>query len=333
MKKFFDWILLVILPLLLLAGCRESPARPDLSSVTIDPVNISRYEKALFQIDPANLPPGLDEIHSEFKYFLGDQYKDTLSLIRMNNFLQDPIIQDVHRQVEKIYPDLKPLETELTQAFRYLKYYFPDIRQPEVFSYISGFYYEAPVEYYDSVLIISLDMYLGSGYEPYRAIGLPQYMIRRMEPEFIVPGCMKQIAYVQLPRATSDRTLLDQMILHGKVLYFLDRMLPDATDTLKSGYTAPEDRWARENESMFWSLLIEDNLLYTTDAIVINKYIQDGPFTSGLPEESPAMLGRWIGWQIVRSYMKRNPGASLEDLFTMTDSQQILSASKYKPSK
>jgi hypothetical protein len=45
------------------------------------------------------------------------------------------------------------------------------------------------------------------------------------------------------------------------------------------------------------------------------------------------MLGRWIGWQIVRSYMKKNKETSLSELFSFSDSQQILSESGYKPKK
>jgi hypothetical protein len=318
---------------LFVAGCNEKPAKPDVSGIDINPVKISRYERALFGIDFTDLPAGLNAIHDEYKFFLGDRYLDTLNLIRMNNFLRDPIIVDVYHQSEKVFPDLNSLENELAQAFRYWKYYFPEAVQPKVYSFISGFYYESPIELYDSVMIISLDLFLGPGYEPYRAIGLPQYMIRRMGPEFLAPDCMKQIAFSLLPGSTSDRTLLDQMVLNGKVLYFLDQVLPDMPDSLKSGYTPSEEKWSKDNERMLWSLLIENNLLYSTDPVMINKYIQDGPFTSGLPEESPAMLGRWIGWQIVRSYMKKNPGTTLKELFGMTDSQQILSDSRYKPGK
>jgi gliding motility-associated lipoprotein GldB len=318
---------------LLVAGCNENSSRPDVSGIDINPVKISRYERALFGINFADLPAGLDAIHQEYRFFLGDQYRDTLNLIRLNNFLRDPIIIGVYQQSEKVFPDLLPLENQLAQAFRYWKYYFPEAKQPKVYSFISGFYYESPIELYDSVLIISLDLFLGPDYEPYRAIGLPQYMIRRMGPEFLAPDCMKQIAISMLPESTSDRTLLDQMILHGKILYFLDQVLPEAPDSLKSGFTASEEKWSRENERMLWSLMIDNDLLYSTDPVMINKYIQDGPFTSGLPEESPAMLGRWLGWQIVRSYMKKNSGTTLKELFAMTDSQQILSDSRYKPAK
>jgi hypothetical protein len=63
------------------------------------------------------------------------------------------------------------------------------------------------------------------------------------------------------------------------------------------------------------------------------KFINDGNTTSGFPEEAPAKLGGFIRWQIVRSYMKKHEGMSLEQLFQLSDGKLILNESGYKPSK
>jgi hypothetical protein len=263
--------------------------------------------------------------------FLGNNYQDTLSIIRIENFLDDPKIIALKKETDKVFPSLDQVENNLTKAFRYVNYYVPDFNLPKVYSYISGLYYESPVEYHDSVLIIALDLFLGSKYEPYRAIGLPRYMTRRMTPDFLLPSCIKQIGISLLPEHLPQKTLLDQMMLHGKVLYFLDKVLPDLPDTLISGFTQAQEEWIHDNEGKVWALLIDDELLYSTDTFIINKFIQDGPFTSGLSEKSPAMLGRWIGWHIIRSYMNDHSGITMQELFKMADSQDLLSKSHYKP--
>jgi hypothetical protein len=154
-----------------------------------------------------------------------------------------------------------------------------------------------------------------------------------MRPENIVPECMRQIGISLLPGNLPERTLLDQMVLHGKVLYFLNQVLPGSPDTLIMGYTPAQQRWCMENEDKVWAMMIEKDMLFSTDPFVINRFIQDGPFTSGLPEESPAMLGRWIGLQIIRAYMKNHTGAGLDELFKLNDSQSVLSSSRYKPGR
>jgi hypothetical protein len=240
-------------------------------------------------------------------------------------------VRDLWNKVESEYSSLLPVEERLTEAFRYWKYYFPDITVPAVYTYISGLYYEAPVEYYDSAMIISLDLYLGRDFEPYRSIGLPMYATRRMDSRHLVPDCMKQAGMSMLPRDLPQKTLLDQMILHGKLMYFLDLVLPGYPDSVKIGFSGDELRWCQDNDSRIWSLMIENELLFETDPFIVNKFIQDGPFTSGLPEESPAMIGRWIGWQIIRAFVKEQGEIPASELLAIQDSQDILSRSHYKP--
>ena len=59
----------------------------------------------------------------------------------------------------------------------------------------------------------------------------------------------------------------------------------------------------------------------------------DAPFTAGFAAESPGRLGAFIGWQIVREYMKESDGSTLKQLMENTNSQQILKVSKYKPAR
>jgi hypothetical protein len=202
-----------------------------------------------------------------------------------------------------------------------------------VYTYVSGLLYESPVAYLDSILIIGLDMFLGWDFEPYRAAGIPVYISKRMEPQYIVPECARQIVMANFPETDVRKTFLDIMIYHGKVLYAMDLYLPGTADSIKIGYTRDQMKWAEENEFSVWRLFIDREMLYRTEAFMINRFIQDGPFTTGLPEGSPAMLGRYIGWQIVRKYMDKNPGPSLQELLNETDYQLILSRSGYKPKR
>jgi len=52
--------------------------------------------------------------------------------------------------------------------------------------------------------------------------------------------------------------------------------------------------------------MIENKLLYSSYNQAMSKFITDGPFTTDFSKESPAKIGSWIGWQIVRSYMNHN---------------------------
>jgi len=80
-----------------------------------------------------------------------------------------------------------------------------------------------------------------------------------------------------------------------------------------------------------WNYLVENKLLFSTKQMDIVRYITDGPTTTVFPQESPARTGVWLGRQIIRSYMRHNPGVSLPQLMANNDYQQILNASVYTP--
>ena len=80
-----------------------------------------------------------------------------------------------------------------------------------------------------------------------------------------------------------------------------------------------------------WTFLAEHKLLFSTDRMSVKRFIDDGPYTSAFTDQSPARTGAWLGWQIVRSYMKQNKDVKLADLMNNTDFQGILNNSEYQP--
>jgi uncharacterized protein YjaZ len=64
---------------------------------------------------------------------------------------------------------------------------------------------------------------------------------------------------------------------------------------------------------------------------VIQTYIGEGPFTQGFSQKlSPGNIGQWIGWQIVKKFVSKNPGLGPDEVMK-TDARTILEKAKYKP--
>ena len=57
-----------------------------------------------------------------------------------------------------------------------------------------------------------------------------------------------------------------------------------------------------------WEYLVEHDMLFSTDPMLIKKLTGDAPFTSYFTSESPGRAANWIGFRIVESYMRKNPG-------------------------
>jgi hypothetical protein len=90
-------------------------------------------------------------------------------------------------------------------------------------------------------------------------------------------------------------------------------------------------KWCEQNEKQLWTYFIENKMLFITDSFVINKYINDAPFTSGFSQESPGRAVVWLGYRIISSYVKNNKNITLQQLMERRDYQNIFNKSRYRP--
>ncbi len=310
---------------------RHRPYEADVSNVKIDPVNIFRFENILFNLNPFDLRNEIEPYIDDYYFFLGDEIDNPLAQQQLFDYITDPVIIDLYHKTMDVFPDLTVLENELTEAFTYYRYYFPGSDIPKVYSYVSGMDLAQPVKFGDSAVAVALDMYLGSDFKKYRHIGIPSYQIMRRSPEFIVRDVMYAIGEAKIRDNFKPETLIDFMVYEGMKLYFLDCMIPHTHDTLKVRYTLPQEYWIEINQGHVWSYFIDNQLLFSTNRHKINSFITDAPFTAPFSKNSSPRAAVWIGWQIVREYMRRNRDVSLNELIVKTDAEKILNRSRYKP--
>ncbi len=331
--SLFTFLLIIILGLSSCGGFRKKPHyQADISDISIDPVSIGRYEEVLFNLNPYNLRDDIDPYIDQFYIFLGDEINTEAGQQQLFDYITDPQTRELYLDTKEVWPDVENLEKELTTAFRYYRYHYPGEPLPAIFTYISGLDYNYPVKYYDNTMVIGLDMYLGQDYHYYPKVGVPAYQTFGMQPPFVAIDVMKMLGERHLQEVTAmPEHFLDFMIYEGKVLYFLDCMLPQHHDTLKIAYNSEQFRWLKANLGRVWSYFIENEMLYSSDRQIIIKFIGDAPFTAPFTRNAPPRTAAFIGWQIVREYMKRNPELRLQDLLRENDSQKILNRSGFRP--
>lgn len=334
-------IYLIFLLALTFISCKQTN-RPDISAIKVD-VKIERFDKELSSGKNKSLPQLNSELAKKYGIFYDDYIHKMVGSPEydgeyvISGLFKDPAYSDLTKEVDSIFPNLETQEAGLTETFKYIKYYYPKIKLPKFVAFVSGFSYQIPVG--DNYIGIGLDMFLGKDSKFYKGIveSVPMYMSKRFLPENIVPRVAETFAHEELfPEPDGNRTLLSKMVFQGKILYFLDQVLPENTaDTTKIGYTSNQLAWTQNFEPDIWAYFLENNLLYETDYNKMQVYLADGPFTPGLGEnrESAPKLGVWTGWQIVKKYMKENPKVTLQQLMADNDAQKILNQSKYKPKK
>jgi len=334
MKKQIIYFILLLIGVLLIQACNnDSTKGPKINNSQLETFNVKihRYGKALAETDTANFLKDVSKLQDEFLFFLGDGVYTDEQLEPLYEYVTDTQLIYLSNKVMEIYPNVEKQEEQLASAFSRYHYFFPKKRIPEVYSYISNLFHEEPIIYDDSVVIIALDVYLGKNFDIYPALGIPQYKIRCMTGDNIAVDVMKKLYVSDLAPRSNQKTLVDRMIASGKMLYYLDAVLPEVPDSLKICYTTQQLEWMNNNKSNVWAFMVDNKLFYTADYKIQTKFIQDGPFTSGFTNNSPPRIGIWIGWQIVISYMEKHSEVKLIDLIQNTDNQAIFNQSGYKP--
>jgi hypothetical protein len=320
-----------------LSGCTSDPLDVDVKNYEVK-LEFKRLDQNLFQLNPSAGETKTDEIYVEYGQFLVDYCEGVVQIgnpedegfpFSVSRFITDENMKVLYDDTQTEYEDVSTLESELNQAFTYFHYHFPDSTIPEVVFMISALNY--PIVATHNTLGISLDLFLGADYPVYPQVGLPEYMYRNMKPEQVVPQAMKGWIQSMYETEAERNSLLDYMIFEGKILYTLDAVLRLHPDSSRIGFTQDAMDWCSTYEARVWAHLIDEELLYTTKYMSINKWINQAPFVAGIPKDSPGRLGQWVGWQIVRKYMTENPDISIGELMLNNDSQAILSRSKYKP--
>ena len=318
---------------------------PDVSDIAIT-VDLRRFDQALFALDTNDMAGGLPQLETSYGEFAEIFFGQILSskdrrvapeghAEYVQGFIAHPGLQKLYDTTQVVFPDMEGIKKDFEQAFRFYKYHFPF--QPlsgEVVTYISE-YTIGGFLYGDNSIALGLDFYLGENY-PYQQYNptnpnFSSYLTHSFNKDHLIMKAMKLL--VQDLNGTTPRgnKLLDYMIHNGKELYLLNQLLPHTPDSIKLEFSQKQVDWVNENEANIWAYFISEDLLYSTEHGKFRKYVEYSPNSPGMPDEAPGRTANWLGWQIVKAYMNRNPGTSLKELIEVRDAQVIMDGSRYKP--
>lgn len=328
MKKNFLFILVAVL----LVSCNSgNDKKKDFSTETT--LKIHRFENLIFGTPLADLQQTLVDNQYNYRFLFNTDVADPVYFEEIKHFASDTVMQQVYNVVTATYPDLSWLEQELAAAMGRADELLPNTRPKNFYTLMTGtFAYYDRVICTDSFMAINIDQYAVKNMKYFNGyFGMPMYIVNLLDSVYLPVDCMASYAISKIPQSYTEQSMLDLMILNGKILYFLDKVFPDVADSIKIRYTSEQMEWAEENESNVWGYFIQKNLLYEKDYAKIRPFVNEAPNTTVFENSAPRMTD-FIGWKIVRRYMN-NKSVSMEELFKNTDSQQILTDSGYKPKR
>lgn len=308
--------------MLVIASCdKKAKVEKEVAAIPVE-IKVVRFDKLFFETASEDL----GKLKKQFPFFFPQGINDSVWLEKMQN----PLWRELYAEVQKKYANFAPLQEELETLFKHIKYNFPKTKTPKVITVISEMDYNNKVIYADTLLIVSLELYLGKEHKFYQ---FPKYLKQNFEEKQMMPDVVSSFSMDKIAPVT-DKTLLSQMIYYGKELYLKDLLLPDYADVDKMGYTPEQIKWCEENESYMWRYFLEKEMLYSNDSKLGNRFVNPAPFSKfylEIDNESPGRVGAWVGWQIVRSFVKNND-VPIGELLKM-NAKEIFEKSKYKPKK
>ncbi|MFI5130082.1 MAG: hypothetical protein ACHQFX_08835 [Chitinophagales bacterium] len=345
MKKIFSW---VFISALFISCNSEKKNTPDISGIQAD-LSVQRFDEDFFRMDTVNIEKAISDLQIKYPDFAAIFLQTILGVtdqagIKTYYRLYKPVFDSS----QKLYKDFEPIEEQIEQGLKYVKYYFPSYKLPRRIITVLGpmnsmqdFAVMGNGDYTPDFLGpdftgISLQFYLGNDFSLYNTEYFinnvaPSFRSRRFAKNYIIGDVMKLITEDIFPDQSKGKPLVEQMIEKGKQWWMLDKFLPEVADSVKTGYTKQELTWCSENEGLIWSYIVKNEDLYSINPVTIQTYIGEAPFTQGFSQElSPGNIGQWIGWQIVKKYADNNPGLKAEEVMKST-TKKILDEAKYKP--
>jgi gliding motility-associated lipoprotein GldB len=322
------YLVYIFLAFALSTACSDDSEKDiDISLINID-VTIQRLEQELFSSKSKDeVKRFLEENKLVAGYFLPfpEGTPDSVKVNKLFDLIGNEGLQKLYKESQQAFGDFTSLENQLETAFKHIKYYYPGFEAPRVQTVVTGFGRDLLVT--DSLVVIGLDYFIGdkASFRP----DAPAYILRTFEPEYIVPKIILLLSQKFNLINPQDKSLLSDMIYYGKSYEFTSYMLPKVHDSLLIEYTKEQLTQSDENRDVIWEHFLEKKLLYETSHFTKTRYVDPRPYTAEIGSKAPGAIGRWLGWEIVKAYM-REQNTTLEQLMKTDNAQKIFLQSKYK---
>ena len=322
----------------LLCGCgnKHQYIPKDIEAVEVE---IVRFDNAQLAVRPDSVKQDIEQLYANYELFmpifvegiLGIPTEDTAYLCEMYaQFLTDTVMgfAQTNTTAQELFTNVDSLQEALNTGFSRLHFLYPEWEIPTLYLFVSGF--NSSVMYYENIMGVGVDMYLGSDYPYYNQV-VYDYQKQTMRKSCVAGDVLSMYLAYNIPYNSKYNRLLEQMIFRGKQLFLLAQLLPNEPVWEVIGYSKEQWDWCEQYEQAIWNRIMQKRDLFKTESNVLSSYMNDGPFTAEVTQDSPGRLGVWVGWRIVDSYMRNNKDVTLRELMNENDAQKILEQSYYKP--
>jgi hypothetical protein len=312
--------------ILFLSACQTQP-QINAENITIE-TKFKRFDEAFFTCDTNRFEPALRELKQKYPLFFQNQGTQKFWYTQRTEPLQNKLFE----RSQAVFGNLSAQNEALNQVMKRYYKLFGTADTLAFFTYISRLDFGYPILPADSVYFVALDLYLGSKSPYYQS--MPRYLAFEREPRFLVRDIAETLLKEKIAPTKKQETLLDAMVYHGKILYFIEAFMPELSEKDLMQYPPKKLNFAREHEREMWIYFIENEMLFKSSAQAKKRFIELAPFSkfrTELDANTPGRIGQWFGYKIVKAFHQKNPQLSFKQVWQENNSEKILKLSAYKP--
>lgn len=322
-------IFLIFVIVGLFQDCSDPELKLDISNIS-KKSSFKRFDSAFFNLDTANFHSELNTLKNQYPpFFMSGETERFWKYQRL-----DARQRQLYQSVEKVFSPFQNYQEALNLGMKHYYAAFPNDDEIVFYSYISNLDFNSPAFFNDSLnaCFMASDLYLGQNQDYYAF--LPEYIAFERQRAFFIRDALGSIVSQKLIVPSEESILLEDMIYFGKLYYILEKLMPSAPQWTIIKYPKEKFNFCLENEKHIWAYFVENKLIYSTKLRDKKRFIETAPFTKfgmKFDNQSPGRIGQWLGWQIVKRYMAKNPNLTIEDLLDEKNPQIILNGSSYRP--
>ncbi len=292
-----------------LSGCSANPYDVSTDKVTKE-WDYTHLDSIVFNSKDADLLCRLTEwrrkhkevLEFSFGYCLGIPISpDSTFLRKVNDFKKDPYVQRLEKEISKLKVDQS--RKVIDEGIKRMKVHFPGQSIPKHIFFINGLF-SASVFCTEKEVVIGLDRYVGGNKKVIQELPSQQFhgwIKKGMDGRFLerdVFSAWLMTNYLE----ESDENFASEMIRWGKILFIAKQLLPNHDEATILRYFPEQWEWAVNSEKSVWRYFVDEELLFRSDEETRVHLLNEGPFSIGLPKESPDRIGHFMGYRMVHDY-------------------------------
>lgn len=302
--RVFSFIITLVISALLILGCSRSSTnyRVSINRFDIDlATSLENYEDDSLKYLVITKYPSLFYIYSNGVFGIREDSSKSYIINELLNRYNNVRFNRLYRDTESTFNDLSSIEDTLSIAFSNLSKIVPNFKLPQIYTHVSGF--SESIITSDSIISVSLDNYLGADYDGYK-VAFYNYLHRYKNPNNMAKDIIRGYLYLTFPISKSGATVADGMVYEGAILYLMQLAQPKWEIEELLSYNSSDIEWCRDNIVTAKEFMIKSNHLFSNDALTYQKHLAVAPFNSFFGAGSPPELGRYIGYDVVKRYIK-----------------------------